>query len=138
MPPVSVNYLAVAAAAIVSIVIGFVWYSMPVFGKPWMKMLGLREEDLKKSQKEMGPKYGLMVVASLVMAYVLSHFVDFAQATTITGGFSTGFWIWLGFVATIGLNSFIFESKPFNLYLINVGYYFASLLAMGAILAVWA
>lgn len=134
---IPINWLAVVIAAASNMAIGFGWYSMSVFGKPWMKLLGLTREDLEKAKKEMGPKYGIMVLASLVMACVLAGIVSFAGSNTIVGGFKVGFAVWLGFVATIGLNSFIFESKPFNLYLINVGYYLVALAVMGAILAAW-
>lgn len=30
---VEINFVAVIVAAVVSFVIGFIWYSMPVFGK---------------------------------------------------------------------------------------------------------
>ena len=35
-----VNYLAVVVAAVVALVIGFIWYSPPVFGNRWMAYLG--------------------------------------------------------------------------------------------------
>lgn len=133
----TVNYLAVVVAAVASMAIGFAWYSMPVFGKPWVKLLGLTQEALKKSQKEMGPKYGIMVLASLLMAFVLAVLVKLAWSQTAIGGAKVGALAWLGFVATVGLNSFVFENKPFQLYLINVAYYLVSLVLMGAILAVW-
>ncbi len=132
---VSVNLLAVAVAAVFNMAIGFVWYSMSVFGKPWMKMLGLTKDDLEKAKGEMGPKYGIMVVASLVMACVLAGIIQLAGSNTVFGGAKVGFAVWLGFVATIGLNSYIFEKKPLNLYFINVGYYLVALVVQGAILA---
>lgn len=132
---ISVNMVAVVAAAVANMIIGFIWYSMPVFGKPWMKLLGMTKEDLEKAKKEMGPKYGVMVIASLVMAYVLAHILAYVQAgDDLMLAFSGAFWVWLGFVATIGLNSVIFENRPISLYLINVGYYLVSLLVMSAVL----
>ena len=132
---VSVNLVAVVIAAVANMAIGFLWYSMSVFGKPWMKLLGLTKEDLEKAKREMGPKYGIMVVASLVMACILAGIVGLAGSNTLVGGAKVGFAVWLGFVATIGLNSYIFESKPINLYFINVGYYLVALVVQGVILA---
>lgn len=133
----SINFLSVIAATVVSIVIGFAWYSMAVFGKPWIKLVGLTKADLEKNKKDMGLKYALMVVASLVMAYVLAVLIELLYSITIIGGAKVGVLVWLGFVATLGLNSYIFENKPINLYLINVGYYLIALVVMGAILAAW-
>lgn len=131
----SINIVAVVVAAVANMAIGFLWYSMSAFGKPWMKMLGLTKDDLEKAKKEMGPKYGVMVLASLVMACVLAVIVGLAGSQTAIGGAKVGALVWLGFVATIGLNSFIFENKPLKLYLINVGYYLVALVVMGAIIA---
>lgn len=132
---ISINIIAIIIAAVANMVIGFGWYSTSVFGKPWMKMLGMTKDDLEKAKKEMGPKYGIMVIASLVMACILAGIVLLAGSNTLIGGAKVGFAVWLGFVATIGLNSYIFESKPINLYFINVGYYLVALIVQGAILA---
>ena len=132
----SVNYVAVVAGAVANMVIGFGWYSMSGFGKPWMKMLGFTKESIEKAKKEMGPKYGIMVVAALVMAAVLAVLEKSLGVSTVAGGIKTGLLVWIGFVATIGINSFVFENKPIQLYAINVGYYLAALLAQGVILAV--
>ena len=42
-----VNYLAVVVAAVVALVIGFIWYSPPVFGNRWMAYLvaGVHGDD---------------------------------------------------------------------------------------------
>ena len=131
----SVNWVAVIVASVVNMAIGFAWYSESFIGKQWMKMVGLTKESLEKAKREMGPKYAIMILASLVMACVLAIFERIAGVQTIVGGVKVGAFVWLGFVATIGLNSFVFENKPFQLYAINVGYYLVSLSVMGAILA---
>lgn len=134
---VSINLVSIVIAAIASMVIGFLWYSMSAFGKPWMKMVGLTKDDLEKAKKTMGPKYGIMVLVSFVMACTLALLERFLGVQTIAGGVKTGAFVWLGFVATIGVNSVVFENKPIQLYAINVGYYLVSLVVMGVILALW-
>ena len=42
------NFLAIAAAAVSTLVVGFVWYHPKVFGTVWMREAGLTEEQLKK------------------------------------------------------------------------------------------
>jgi hypothetical protein len=128
-------------AAIASMVLGFLWYG-PIFGKMWMKMMGMKMADMKKAQaKGMTMQYGLMFVGSLVMAYVLAHALVFASAYTKTSGISAGLmvgmWNWLGFIAPVTLTSVLWEGKSWNLWLLNNGYYLVSLLTMGAILAMW-
>lgn len=135
MPEMSINFWAVLVASVVNMVIGGLWYSVSLFGKKWLRLVGKTEEDMK--QGGAGTAYVGMTIASVVMAYVLAHFVDFAQADSLTEGMETGFWAWLGFVATTHAGNHLFEGRSWLLFGINAGYYLVSLPVMGAILAVW-
>ena len=140
MPPVSLNYVAMLAVVIVSMALGAVWYSPLLFGKIWMKHMGLHEknkEEMEKMKKEAGPAYAGTIITSFVMAYVMSHFVDYLQITTAMAGAITGFWLWIGFVATASLSGYLFEKKHLALYLINNGFNLVNMTLAGAILAVW-
>ena len=138
MPQADINYLAVIVVAAVNMGLGAFWYSMSGFGKQWMKLSGITKEDIEKAKKAgMSKSYAISTAGSLVMAYVLSYIVDFSQAQTIIAGMLSGFWVWLGFVATVLLGSVLWENKSWNLYAINTCYYLVSLIIMGAILAVW-
>jgi hypothetical protein len=76
-------------------------------------------------------------LGALVMAFVLVHAVHYAGAVGITQGAVVGFFIWLGFVATVTLGITLYEKKPFALFVITNGWQLISLMVMGAILAVW-
>jgi hypothetical protein len=115
-------------------VVGFVWYSMAVFGKTWMKEAGISQEDMKKAGKEMPKTYGTMFVAALITAYVLSVFIDLAGAQDIMSAATVAFWAWLGFVATVLLSGVLFEGKSWNLWGINAGYHLVSMVVMSAVL----
>jgi hypothetical protein len=133
-----VNYLAVLVSAIVGFFIGMLWYSLLLFGKMWMGLVGLGKKELEKEkQKSMVKSMVMAFVAVLVMSYVLAFFVDTANATSIVQGAKIGFWIWLGFIATVMLGMILWENKPCKLYLLNVSHYLVVLVVMGAILAVW-
>jgi hypothetical protein len=135
MPTAEINYAAVLVAGSLSMVIGMIWYSLSVFGRPWMKEVGLKEKDLKKGP---GVGYLLAVGGSLVQAYILAHFVDYTGAVTWVDGAVTGLWAWAGFVATAFAVNYVFAQRSANLWAIDSGYYLALLLAQGALLAVWA
>lgn len=137
MPPVAINYLAVLGGALANMVLGFIWYG-PLFGKEWVKLMGFSEAKMNEMKKKgMEKMYAFVFVGSLVTAYVLAHFVDYTGASSATSGMETGFWTWLGFVATTQLSGFLWEGKPFKLYALNIGYNLVSLTVMGAILAIW-
>ena len=135
---VPVNYLAVLIAGVASMVIGFLWYSPSLFGKPWMKLMGHTVESMKSAQKKMGMLYGLSFVLSLVTAYVLTHVMVFGQSylgyTPLMGGLSSAFWMWLGFVMPVQATDAIFGGKKWALVGINTGYQLAALLAMGFVI----
>lgn len=76
-------------------------------------------------------------VMSLLLVYILAHFVQYTKATNAIGGIQTAFWLWLGFVVTTQVPTMIFEQRSFGLFLINVAYQFVGCALAGAILAVW-
>ena len=132
------NYLPVVIAAVVNMIVGYMWYG-PVFGKQWMKLSGVTEKSMADGKPNMGKIYGLTYVAAVVMAYVLSMFTGFAGATTATQGAMVGFWVWLGFVAPANASKYLFANKaqPWNLYYLEQGYWLLLLLVNGGLLAVW-
>ena len=136
IPPV--NYLAVLGAALSSMVLGSLWYG-PLFGKLWMKLSGHKPDPNAKDK--MGILYGIAAIGSLVQAYILSHSLSFAQkymgTNGLSSGLSTGFWMWLGFVATVTLGNVLWYGQSWKLWLLTNAYYLTSLLIMGAILALW-
>ena len=140
MPEAAVNYLAVLVTALITMVIGFVWYSPMLFGKQWSELMGFSvnsPEDLKNMRQKAKPAYAVSFIGALLMSYVLAHFVDYAGSTTFAEGLQTGFWIWIGFVATTGLTNNMFSGKPLKLYMINYGYHLVTMAIAGGMLAIW-
>ncbi len=133
------NVLGVIVAAIIPMVIGMVWYSPALFATKFMALVGKTHEELTKGG--VGKAYALSFVSALVMSYVLAHVEMYGSAATgssgVASGLSAGFWSWLGFVATTGSSTVLFEKRPSGLYLMNMGYYLACLLLMGLLLAMW-
>lgn len=137
---VDVNYLAVLLAAVVSMVLGFLWYSPILLGKPWMKERGFTPEGLKNAQKGMAKLYGISFVVSLVTAYVLAHVMALSGAfyhyPKIQTGLTTGFWVWLGFMMPIQVTATIFsDKKNWKLFAIDTGYQLVSILGMGIVIS---
>lgn len=133
------NYLPILGAAVVNMVIGYLWYG-PVFGKQWMKLVGMTEKDMQEGSKQgMGKAYFLAYVSSVVMAYGLSMFLSKTGASTVTQGLMVGFWAWVAFVATSGSMDYVFNAKkkPGNLYLLEQAYWLVVLLVNSWLLSVW-
>ena len=133
----TINYFAVFAAAITSMIIGSLWYG-PLFGKTWMRLSGLTDTRLAELKKRgMRKIYMISFIMSLIMAYVLAHFVAIWGAVGVAGAFQLAFWIWLGFVVTIVIAPFLWEDKPIKLYFLNITYSLVSLFAMALVLVFW-
>ncbi len=99
-----------------------------------MKEVGLKKDSMKNPN----PAFFLMPFAgSIVMSYVLSHFIVYARAETAVAGAITGAWVGLGFVATTTLMNYLFANRSKELYLVDVGYHLVSLILTGALLAAW-
>lgn len=135
MPEPAINLLAVLIAAIINMVLGMLWYSTFMFGKLWIASLGKTDEEFKNNSP--GPLYMINTIGSLVIAYVLAHFVIYTQAANVVQGAQLGFWIWIGFIVTTLLPVYLFEMRPKRLYFIYIGYQLVSFVIMGIILAIW-
>lgn len=135
MIELSINYYALVVAAVASMAIGFLWYG-PLFGKEWMRLSGLTMESVKTMPLKPWQAMAAGLVNSLLIAYILSHFVGIVEFSGYNGIFM-GFWIWLGFVATTQISGFLWEGKPLKLFLINTSYSLVTYLVMAAILVLW-
>jgi|SRR3989344_3802817 len=132
-----VNYLAILVAGIASMVLGFLWYG-PFFGKPWMRLSGLSKKDVNKAkQKSMTGSIILGFISSLVMIWVLALFFEMLSVTNYMTAITTSLWVWLGFMGTLTLSSFIWENKSFSLWILNNGYNVINLLIAALILVAW-
>lgn len=133
---VAVNPIALIASALAMVVLGALWYG-PLFGKQWMKLMGMDPQKVKvtpEMQNQMMKSMAGMLVASLVLVFVLTHTLAYAGVKTISDALFVAFMTWLGYVATIELNGVFFEKKKVQHYLINVAYYLVGFLMMSIII----
>ena len=143
-PAIHLNYLAIVAAVLSNMVLGFLWYG-PFFGKAWLKEMGL-PLDCKPEPKAMRRSLTLMVIGSFLTAFVLAHSVQIWRPSTwgvgtddpaAMYGFFAGFFTWLGFYVPMLLGNVAWENKSWKLFAINAAYYFVALQFVGMILAFW-
>lgn len=124
-----INWLAVGVAAISAFVLGGLWYG-PLFGKSWMRLTGLSEDQLKSGSP--AKIYGGALVLSLIAAFVFAMFlgpqpgVGFATGAGLSAGLC---WV----AASFGIN-YLFERKPFGLWLVNGGYHTLQFTLYGLVL----
>ena len=130
-----VNYLAIFLSAIVSMIIGSIWYG-PLFGKMFMKLMGMdawSKEKQDAMKKKMGMTYLAQFIASLVMFFVLDGLIVGFGKLTLTGGLWVAFTMWLGFVVPLSLGDALWGGKMQKFWL-AIGNMLLTLLAAGAII----
>jgi len=130
---ISINWVAVLVAAVVNIVVGSLWYG-PIFGRAWKHMMGITDESMRNMR--LSPMQAMVggFITAIVMAYVLAHFVVTNGAVGVKGALELSFWIWLGFMATVTAGSFLWENRPFKLFVLNAAQQLVSLVLMAIVI----
>ncbi len=133
-----IKYLAVIVASIVHFMLGGLWYSPLLFANKFVQFINWSPEKLQQVENESHAKDMVIAFAmSLILVYILAHFVQYTRATNVMGGIQTAFWLWLGFIVTTHVPTVIFEGRSFGLFLINVSYQLVGCVLAGIILALW-
>jgi len=131
-----VNYLAVLVSGVAIFVLGGLWYSPALFAKPWARLMGKTEEELKAGAGGALPfvlAFLCGIAIALAMSIVLNHF----QPLSVLKAINVAIVCWIGFAAATSFASAMFSSTPRGLWLINSGYNLVSFVIAAAIEAVW-
>jgi hypothetical protein len=128
----SINWLSVVVAALSGFAIGSLWYG-PLFQKPWMAASGMTKE--KGAQGNMALTFGGAYVLNLIGAVGIA--VILGEHGGVGSGAHVGVFTAFFFVATALGVIYLFEQRPFKLWLINAGYQIVNFAAMGAVIGAW-
>jgi hypothetical protein len=124
-----VNFVAILIAAVVHIVLGYVWYLPMVFGKRYEAATG------RTLGNPTPMTIGYMVVAALLAAYGLGLLFG---GVGIVNGAVWGALIWLYFVVPVSAAAVFFEGRSWMWWAITAGYWLVGLALMGAIVGYFA
>ncbi len=135
-----VNYYAIGVCAILSMVIGFIWYG-PLFGKKWAEIIGTSSQDAearKKMQQAAGPLYGIQFLLSIFQVWVLAYYiVGWKDAS----GLTNALWIWAAFVLPTVAGASMWNNGSnkikWSRFLIQTGYQLVLFAVYGIILGTW-
>jgi hypothetical protein len=125
-----ISYLAVIVAAVAAFGFGAAWYGF--LGKQWMAAVGMTEHP-----RPSPAPFVISFVALLIMAWALAGVIGHVGATTVWGGVVSGFFAWLGFVATTLVVNHRFQGSPWSLSLIDGGHWLGVLLIMGLVIGLF-
>ena len=158
-----INFIALLAAAVSTLLVGFIWYHPKVFGTIWMKEAGMTEDKMKG--RNMALIFGMAVFYAFLIAMTLQFLVIHQWgAVGMIGGdpalakpsyvnfmadYGTAFRTFKhgalhGFIAglflalpVIGTNA-LFEKRSWKYTLISGGFWIVCFILMGGIICAWA
>lgn len=67
------NFLIILLAALVPMILGFIWYNPKVFGKAWMNAAGITEDKMKGAN--MAVIFGVSFLLSFLLAFAVQFIV---------------------------------------------------------------
>ena len=105
-----VSWLAVVAAALLTFVLGGLWYSPALFGKAWQREARLTDEQLKNANMAMifGLTFVLCVLAAWMFAIFLGPRPKLAEG--LMYGFSAGALTHIRLMPCCGASSCVLRS----------------------------
>lgn len=126
----NVSWVGVIVATVAGVVIGFLWYSPQAFGRRWASGAGITLPSGMPSPMILAGT----VLLTLISAYVLAVLARAAAVGGVIDGLVLGILVWFGFVMTRAANGLLFEKRPTDYVMINIGQGLVSLAVMGAII----
>jgi hypothetical protein len=134
------NYLAVAVCGIIYFVIGGLWYSPVLFSKTWSAghKIVMPTNDAEKAEfrKKMPMQMITTFVCCMALTTALACLISAFYLYTPKAGFKIGLLASVFSCVPI-IMSHSFTGKSLKIILIDAGYHFIGLIAVGIILSVW-
>ncbi|MGQ0760602.1 MAG: DUF1761 domain-containing protein [Acidobacteriota bacterium] len=129
-----INHLAVFVCALLSLVIGALWYSPLLFFKAWQRESGLTDEQIAKAKPI--KTYSLTLVLAWIISYNLAFFLG-DRGTGWQWGLIAGLLAGVGWAATTFVIISLFEQRSLKYMLINCGYITVYFGLIGFVLGIW-
>ena len=130
-----INFVAIVVCTLLAMALGMLWYSMFLFGKPWLEGVGLTPDDTKSDKALIGMVVSLMT--TIVETFVLALAVAVVSAEGAGQGAAVGALLSIGVVTPMLLSNSLFEQRPVEVWAINAGYRVTYFVVNGAILGAW-
>lgn len=143
--PADMNWLAQAAAIVVYVGLGSLWFG-PFFGKAWA--VEMERDHLSEDAKNRELPRGILL--TVIGGFLLSFALRFVLAAFTPGSWLPGsgelawsdawlggFWAWLGYFVPLQLGRVAWEGRSWRLFGINSSFDFVALSGMALILGLW-
>jgi hypothetical protein len=137
----SLNWLAIIACVVVSMISGTLWYNPKTFFPIWWKGIGKTAKDTPGT-RNMNVTWALTLLSSFIQAVAMALMVNamgglMGGGVSLVSGAGTGFMLWLGFVAPTYLVNKLFAGYELKIWAIEAGNHLVNFILFGAILGAW-
>lgn len=136
------NYLAVIVTAILSLGLGYLWFTV-FFGKPWAKIMNY-DRSVQPTKQGMMRSFAIFLVGAVFTSLVFAGLIEAARMIAYFGYLPKGtepllmvLAVWLGFYLPQSLGRVSWEGKCWGFVVINAGYDLVRLLMMAGIFWFW-
>ena len=120
LAPISdLSIAGILVGALVHFALGAVWYSPPLFAKPWAAALGI---EMGAGGPSIAVPLVVNAAGSIVTTAVVGILYLWGGGDGPLDGIAAGLLIGAGIVAMENLNRPLYERAPWILYAINSGY----------------
>lgn len=140
-----VNWIAIFVAALMPMVVGFLWYSL-IFGQAWLKSTGKTEEFFREGNQAV--IFGVSFLMAIFLAFTLKVFIetthgghlgidDIGSFHTFQHGLLHGAMYTGMFALPLFMINGLFERRGQLNTWIHIGYWIVTGALMGGILDMW-
>jgi hypothetical protein len=126
---VDINFMAVLAATVVSMVVNVLWFSPFLFGNAINKLAG---EDCPGNATALQLIGG--AVTSFLTAVLLAYFIELTAVADPVEAVIMALALWLGFSTTTLFAAILWKRMPFKFFLIRSGFYLVTYVLMSVVI----
>ena len=128
------NYMAIAAATVVTFIEGSVYYSPLMFGPLWMRLSGMDPSAAAKISR-----WAVLgeIARDFVLTYVVARLVARLADADWRSATGLGLWLWIGFPLMLLSGSVMWQGVSWKIGAIHAGDWLAKLLLITAIVGAW-
>lgn len=132
-----INWLAVIAATISTMVVGSIWYTPKVFGNYWMKVAKVNPGEKKNAVIPILVTLVVSFISAWVLAGATFLSFEFYGGSYLANALLTALILWGGFTAARFITHDAFEGRPVGLTVLNCAHELVTFLVMGLIIGLF-
>lgn len=128
----NVSIWVILISGVINMAGGMLWYG-PLFGKPWMKGMGIDPNDkekIKEMQKGSGTGYAFSLIFSLIFGYTTDLILNTLNLSNVFVALALVFIVYIGFSLSNTIKGILWGEISKSVFVINTGFEVFSVIAL--------